>query len=96
MLEERFDRVILDSPPLNAVADPLILSSYADGMVLVARSNQTTMPALKLAQSKALGVNAKILGVILNDVNLDEGGTHHHYYYYKAGYYYSDESLASS
>ena len=48
-LGERFDRIILDSPPLGAVADAKVLSVTADGTLLVAKSHQTTKEMLAQA-----------------------------------------------
>jgi succinoglycan biosynthesis transport protein ExoP len=87
-----YDHIIIDTPPCLSVTDAVLLSPEADRVILVARSGQTTRPALRRACDLLLQVNAKVMGIVLNALNLNsvEG-----YYYYGGSYtnnYYSDES----
>jgi capsular exopolysaccharide synthesis family protein len=88
LLSERFDYIILDSPPLVTVTDPMILSTLVDGVILVAKSGQSKSELLRRACHDLSGVGAKVLGVVLNDFNLKHEG-YDYYYYYR---YYSDYS----
>lgn len=87
-LNEKFDLVILDSPPLLAASDAAVLSTLVDGVVYVTRFKKTTKD---LAQRMIRGlrdVNAPILGAVLNDVNLESRA--YGYYAYKRYGYYGD------
>jgi capsular exopolysaccharide synthesis family protein len=67
---ERFDFVVLDTPPVLAVTDAVVLSKSADGVLLVVRSAQTTQQSLLRARDLLLRVNARIAGVLVNRANL--------------------------
>jgi capsular exopolysaccharide synthesis family protein len=87
-----FDHIIIDTPPCLSVTDAVLLSPEADRVILVARSGQTTRPALRRACDLLLQVNANVMGIVLNALNLNsvEG-----YYYYGGSYsnnYYSEEA----
>jgi succinoglycan biosynthesis transport protein ExoP len=87
-----FDHIIIDTPPCLSVTDAVLLSPEADRVILVARSGQTTRPALRRACDLLLQVNARVMGIVLNALNLNsvEG-----YYYYGGSYsnsYYTEDS----
>jgi capsular exopolysaccharide synthesis family protein len=67
---ERFDFVVIDSPPVLAVTDAVVLSKSADGVLLVVRSAQTTEQSLLRARDLLLRVNARIAGVLVNRANI--------------------------
>lgn len=86
-MRQHYDRVIIDSPPLLAFSDPLILSSLADGVILVVWGGKTAAELIRKAISHLRGIEAKILGVVLNKIDT----TRHSYYYYPYySYYYAD------
>lgn len=89
-LEERYDRIIFDSPPVHAVTDAVILSQQVDGVVLVAKASQTAKEAIRRAARKLYDVKAVILGVVLNDLDFEEGGYGYYYYYHRYGYVYGE------
>ena len=68
-LEEKFDVVLIDTPPVLQVADARILGRLANGVVLVARAGQTVREAAGAACDRLVSDNARILGMILNDFN---------------------------
>lgn len=63
-----FPHVLIDAPPILAVSDSVLLSTLVDSVVLVA-SAQTARPVVRDACSRLTHVGAKLLGVVLNDVN---------------------------
>ncbi|NBD07481.1 GumC family protein [Corallococcus silvisoli] len=67
---EKFDRIILDSPPLNAVVDAAVLATQADGVVMVLKAGRTDRGAAKRALRSLADVQARMFGAILNDVDL--------------------------
>ncbi len=95
LLEEatkRFDRVILDSPPVAAVTDPTIVSTLVDGTVLVARAFSTRKELARHALRSVQDVGGKMAGAVLNAVDFSrlEYKYSHYYYYKRDGYYYGD------
>ena len=89
-LSERYDRVLFDSPPVLVVADPLILSSMMDGVVLVVKSASTSSDLARRAVRQLRDVNAPILGSVINDLDL-EHRDYGYYYYRQYGYYYGEK-----
>ncbi len=65
-LDSTFDVVIIDSPPVNVVADALSLCRFADGVTLVATDNKTSYTEVQDAVKQLKFANAKILGIVLN------------------------------
>jgi capsular exopolysaccharide synthesis family protein len=84
----RYDRVLIDSPPVLFVADACILSAICDGVVLVVKSAKNSRSLTRRAREQLLSVNAHILGGVLNAVHLGRLGRYSGYYQYGyAGYY---------
>jgi succinoglycan biosynthesis transport protein ExoP len=80
----RFDVVLLDSPPLLAVTDAAVLATMVDGVVLVIRTERTKRDAVRRALGHVRSVRGRLLGVVLNDVDMRSGayyGSYGHYYY---------------
>jgi polysaccharide biosynthesis transport protein len=85
-LQARFDYILLDSPPLLAVTDAVILSRLSDGVILIAQAGKTVSDDAKNATNLIRDVDAPILGVILNDVDLSDKRYGYYNYYYNYGY----------
>lgn len=88
-LREQYDHVVVDTPPSLSVTDAVVLSQRADAVVLVIRSGQTTRQALRRSRDILARVSAKVVGVLLNAVDLSSPD---YYYYYEyqgkySGYY---------
>ncbi len=66
VLEENFDVIIIDTPPVNIVADAVSVCKYVDGVVVVAANGRTTVPELQNALKSLKFADAKILGVVYN------------------------------
>src|SRR5580698_5881899 len=92
-LRNEYDHVVVDTPPSLSVTDAVVLSPRADAVVLVIRSGQTTKQALRRSRDILAQVNAKVVGVLLNAVDLSSPD-YYYYYEYKGKYasYYRDES----
>ena len=65
-LDKRFDVVIVDTPPVNVVADALSVCRFADGVTIVATDNKTSYSEVQDAVKQLKIANAKILGIVLN------------------------------
>jgi capsular exopolysaccharide synthesis family protein len=68
-LPSYYDRIIIDSPPINIVTDAALLSAHADGVLVIARSGVTATQALSFAMEQLRHVRAPVLGAVLNDVD---------------------------
>lgn len=79
-LRDKFDCVVIDSPPVIHFSDARVLSSLADVVVLVARYGLTTRRSLTRCVQILDEVRAPIAGVVLNDIDL--GSADYHYYNY--------------
>jgi capsular exopolysaccharide synthesis family protein len=90
---ERFDRIVLDSPPLNAVSDSAVLATRADGVVLVLRAGKTNREAARRALRSLADVQAQMYGAILNDLDVMDVRYRDTYLGYR-GYYghYGEET----
>jgi len=88
-LSRRFDRVVLDSPPVIAVTDSAIISTLVDGVVFVVRAFKSSAGVCSSGLRTLLDVDAPIAGAVLNAVNLNR----HEYSYYQY-YYYRREGYA--
>jgi capsular exopolysaccharide synthesis family protein len=88
-LGKRFDRVILDSPPLGAVTDAVVLSKQSDGVALVVRAGKTLRDEVKRSVRQIRDVDGQVVGVILNQ--LDAHDRRYGYYSYY-GYGYGDKA----
>jgi len=88
-LVQRFDLVILDTPPVLATADAHILGALTDGVLLVVRAGETDRIAAQRAQLQLTQAGARLLGVVLND----PGGevSREGYYYYPYQYVAEEE-----
>lgn len=84
LLSAKYDYLIIDSPPVLALADSLVLSAQIDGLLLVARANWTKRRQLKLTVEKLQEVDAPMIGVTLNGASLKEEGYSSYYYYHDA------------
>jgi capsular exopolysaccharide synthesis family protein len=86
-LRRQFDFVVLDSPPTITVADSMILAAHADGVVLVVHGGVTTRESLRQAHKMLASVNARMLGVVLNNVDVRSADYQYYYTYYYGDYY---------
>lgn len=91
MLETKYDHILLDSPPLINVTDPVILSRIVDGVILVVHAGMSTRYLVRRARQELASVGAKVFGVVLNNVNLRREGYDNYYY---SRYSYGHEQLA--
>ena len=83
-LASQFDTVILDAPPMFVVTDSLALAPLVDGVLVVIKPSITKRTALKHLFEQLHQVNAKVLGVVMNDVKINRSR-----YYSYHGYYYN-------
>ena len=75
-----FDLVLCDSPPVMAVADGVALAARCDGVILIVRAGLASHDVIRRAVGQIQSVKGKILGVLLNAVNLNREGYPYPYY----------------
>ncbi len=86
-LGANYDVIIVDSPPLLSVADARILTRVCDGTVLVVRARQTTFDLARKATRLLTSVNAPVLGMVINALDLKKNDYYYQYYYGAYGTY---------
>ncbi len=88
-----YDHIVIDTPPMLTVTDAVLLSAVSDSVVIIARAGKTTRAALRRSYALLGQVQANVLGVVINAVNLNSPDYHYSYYYGTKGYgdYYHEE-----
>ncbi len=90
-MRDQFDFILLDSPPIQRVADSLALSKIVDGTIVVVRYGKTTYDMLNGGLKKLTDVDATILGFILNGMKRSDNKA----YYGYSSYYATDDKIDS-
>ena len=81
-LGERYDHILIDSPPLVGITDPIILSTLVDGVIVVVHGTKSTRERVRRTRHELTIVGANIFGVVLNNINFTD------YQYYEPDYKY--------
>ena len=85
-LRSRYDFIILDAPPVLSVSDALIAAKWCDGVILVVESKKVSYKALQRVKKQIEQTGCKILGAVLNKVDMQQD-TYYSKYYGHYGYY---------
>ena len=92
-LKQQFDRIVIDSAPVQAVSDALILSSYADSVVYVVKADSTPATQVQRGIASLVASNEPLTGVVLNQFDLSKTSRYFGSKYYQYGdYYKADET----
>ncbi len=94
LLKDRYDFILIDSPPVMPVSDAVILSTMVEGVVLVVKGQETPKHLVKAAVSQLGNGQGKILGVVLNRVDIRGADYTDYYQYYYPQSYYTRETDA--
>lgn len=81
-LQEQFDIIVLDTPPVLATADASIVASLTDGVLLVVRAGTTDKNAAQRAYQQLANVGARVVGTVLNDPGGEVAKEGDYYYPY--------------
>ena len=93
VLRSEYETIILDTPPVNVVADAKLVAVHSDGVVLVARAGVTSMEALTFANEELRHVGAPVLGAVLNRIDFRRDASYDEaYQYYARGAVYTGET----
>ena len=95
LLSANYSHIIIDSPPITAFTDSILLSTMVDGVLLVVKGGRTPREAALRSRKLLQDVGAQVCGVVLNNIDLQQ-----HTEYYYQGYlydssYYSKEAVAT-
>lgn len=85
--KKKFDRVIIDGPPLIGVSDGIILSKLTEGTLLVIRFGTASRDIVGKAKQCLQELNTNIIGVVLNDLDIEKEAYYSKYYHYYSRYY---------
>ncbi|TNJ66760.1 CpsD/CapB family tyrosine-protein kinase [Paenibacillus hemerocallicola] len=80
-LRQKYDLIVIDTPPTLAVTDAQIIASRCDGVVLVLNSGEVKREMAMKAKANLDHVKARILGVVLNNIDRKNGEAYYYYYY---------------
>ena len=90
LLKKRFRYIVIDSPPVASFTDGVLISLMADGVLMVVHGGKSSSVVVRHARQQLRNVGAKILGVVMNKVDLHDSD----YYYYYGNYYAGDDAGA--
>ena len=90
-LKDIVDYILVDTPPLNNVADGGQIASYCDGAVLVIRGGNTPKELVENSAKQLELSNCKLMGTVLNRVEQKQNGYYSKYYKYGYGYGYGEK-----
>jgi capsular exopolysaccharide synthesis family protein len=91
-LRDKFDFILVDSPPVLAVADTAILAPKTDGAILVYRIGKTSRNVLNRAKAQIIDSGASVKGIVLNNISPEVEMRYGYYYHYKYyGKYYGEK-----
>ncbi|MEO5857547.1 MAG: polysaccharide biosynthesis tyrosine autokinase [Pyrinomonadaceae bacterium] len=92
LFHKHFDHVVVDSPPITSFTDGVLIASIVDGVILVVHSGRSSRQVVRKARQLIQDVGAKILGIVLNNVDFKSKENYYYYqsYYHREGYDGSD------
>jgi polysaccharide biosynthesis transport protein len=95
-LRTKYKFIVIDSPPIMAATDAVILSVQTDGVLLVVRSGETPKEAFTRTRDLLISVKCRILGVVLNAVDSRAPDYYYSYRYYPYSYGYGPQESAET
>ena len=93
-LRQRFDRIVMDTPPVLGLSETSILQNHVDGVLFVIWSGQTPIKSVKAAIDILQANGANFYGFVLNRLDLNASANYYQYYYYSHDYYYQYQPSA--
>ena len=94
-LRTKFKFIVIDTPPVMAATDAVILSVKADGVLMVVRSGETPKEAFSRTRDLLMSVKCRLLGVVLNAVDSSAPDYYYSYRYYPYSYGYGPQDSGS-
>jgi len=81
-LSEKYDHVIIDTPPVLVFPDALIWAKFGDAVILTSFAGKTTTPELRKAKERLMRIDARVLGTVLSNVQAEQSYSHRGHGYY--------------
>ncbi|HEX7861629.1 MAG TPA: polysaccharide biosynthesis tyrosine autokinase [Verrucomicrobiae bacterium] len=88
-VKDKYDRIVLDCPPVSAVSDPLVISAMSDGVVYVNKFNKIRREHARKSVARIQNAGIQILGVVINDIDFEGKDSYYYSYYYYSNRYYA-------
>ncbi len=88
-VSSRYDRVILDCPPVSAVADPLVVGAMCDGMIFVTKFNKIRREHARRSVQRITDAGIHVIGLVLNDIDFEGRDSYYYSYHYYQNRYYA-------
>jgi succinoglycan biosynthesis transport protein ExoP len=89
-MKQRYDRIIMDCPPISAVSDPLISAAMSDGLIFVSEFNKIRREHVRKTVMRIQNAGIHILGAVINNIDFEGKDSYYYsHYYYQNGYYSS-------
>ncbi|MGA1865320.1 MAG: GumC family protein [bacterium] len=86
-LKKDFDYIIIDSPPLAAVTDSVLLARISDGICMVIKGGDTSREVISRGMDLLINAHANILGAVINNIDVSKKMYYYYYQYYYYNYY---------
>ena len=86
---QHYDRVVLDCPPVSAVADPLVVGAMADGVIFVTKFNKIRREHAVRSVQRIQDAGIHIIGLVLNDIDFEGKDSYYYSYHYYQNRYYA-------
>ena len=86
LLKERYDRIVIDLAPVQAVSDAIVVGKYVDSAIYVVKSDSTPLPVVKRGIERLREVGINVAGAVISQVDLAKISSYGGDYYYQ-GYY---------
>lgn len=87
-LRERYDRIVIDTPPVLGLSETSIMQSHVDGVLFVIWTGNTPARSARTAVDMLAANGANFYGFVLNRLDLSATANYYQYYYYSHDYYY--------
>ncbi len=88
-VSSRYDRVILDCPPVSAVADPLVVGAMCDGLIFVTKFNKIRREHARRSVQRIAEAGIHVIGLVLNDIDFEGRDSYYYSYHYYQNRYYA-------
>lgn len=86
---QKYDRIVLDCPPVSAVADPLVTGAMADGLIFVTKFNKIRREHAQRSVQRIQDAGIHMLGLVLNDIDFEGKDSYYYSYHYYQNRYYA-------
>jgi capsular exopolysaccharide synthesis family protein len=86
---QRYDRVVIDCPPVSAVADPLVVGAMADGLIFVTKFNKIRRQHAQRSIQRIQDAGIHLIGLVLNDIDFEGKDSYYYSYHYYQNRYYA-------